>query len=284
MQSHISNSRCLGRQFALELSAPGFSLDGTLNCGQCFRWEQEGDRFTGVVNGRRQTIHQKGDVLYLECGSQKDTAFWRTYFDLDGDYACLKNTYQSDPILAQAVKFAGGITLLRQDPWEALCSFILSQNNNIPRIKGIVRRLCEQFGTEAEPGCFSFPKPEIIAPLEPEQLAGLRAGFRAKYVIDAARKVTDGTIDLNALYECPLDEARKTLQTISGVGPKVAECALLYGLHRLDAFPVDVWIKRVLAEYYPDGFPAVASPGVAQQYLFHSIRCGQLSRPNGQQP
>ena len=139
-------------------------------------------------------------------------------------------------------------------------------------IKGIVKRLCESFGAPLGPGIHAFPPPEQIARLHLDDLAPLRAGFRAKYILDAAQKVADGTIDLEAARTLPLEQARAHLMQIMGVGPKVAECALLYGLHRLEAFPVDVWMKRVLERFYPNGFPPVECPGVAQQYLFHSVR------------
>lgn len=261
------------------LHAPGFSLADTLDCGQSFRWEQRDGVYTGVSAGKMLTVKQDGDTLHLYGIRGEDLPYWSTYFDLDGSYSALKAAYQPDPILRQACAFAGGITLLRQDPWEALCSFIFSQNNNIPRIKGIVRRFCEEFGEPLAESIYAFPTAETVSGLSIEDLAEIRAGFRAKYILDAARKVSAGALDLEYLRDCPLGEARELLQTIMGVGPKVAECALLYGLHRLDAFPIDVWVKRVLERFYPDGFPGYPCPGVAQQYLFHSIRMGALHEP-----
>lgn len=257
----------------MKLVIPGFSLRDTLNCGQCFRWEEQPDgSFRGIVDGREVTVLQQGDEVIFPHIAEEESAFWRDYFDLDTDYCSLREIFSADPTLKLACEKAGGIRLLRQDPWEALCSFIISQNNNIPRIKGIIGRLCEQFGEPVDGG-FAFPGPEALAGRTVEDLAPLRAGFRAKYILDAARKAASGVLDLAALSEMPLDEARALLMTIHGVGPKVAECALLYGFHRLDAFPVDTWIRKALARYYPDGFPAFAEPkGVAQQFLFHYIR------------
>lgn len=168
--------------------------------------------------------------------------------------------------MSKACKFAGGIRLLRQDSWECLISFIISQNNNIPRIKGIIDRLCENYGC--------FPTALEMSKETPDSLGYLRSGFRAKYLCDAANMVSSGNIDLKDVAAAPIDEARAALKKIKGVGPKVAECVLLFGMHRTDAFPIDVWIKRVLAEYYPNGFPAFAkeNAGIAQQYLFHYIR------------
>ena len=138
---------------------------------------------------------------------------------------------------------------MRQDPWEALCSFIISQNNNIPRIQGIVQRLCQHFGQRTPDG-FLFPTPERMAALTVD-LVPLRSGFRAKYLLSAAQLVSAGQVDLEALRVMPMEEARASLMQIVGVGPKVAECALLYGLHRLEAFPMDVWMKRAMAALFP---------------------------------
>jgi N-glycosylase/DNA lyase len=138
-----------------------------------------------------------------------------------------------------------------------------------------VSRLCLTFGDKITEGLFAFPSAERIAGLSLDDLAPLRAGFRAGYILDAAQKVALGQIDFEELFEMPLDDARKQLQIIRGVGPKVADCALLFGCGRLDSFPIDVWIKRVLAKFYPDGFPQeyMIYGGIAQQFLFHYARC-----------
>ena len=164
--------------------------------------------------------------------------------------------------------------MLRQEPWEALCSFIISQCNNIPRIKGIVGKLCQKFGREIEDG-FAFPEAEVIAALTPEDLAPIRAGYRAEYIVSAAREVASGALDLEALKKLPTQEARKRLLAVHGVGKKVADCVLLFGLSKTDAFPVDVWIKRVLDNVYPQGFDASVYgdlAGIVQQYLFFYAR------------
>lgn len=243
-----------------------FDLAATLSCGQCFRWRENADgTFTGVASGRRLTVSPD---------AAPDDMFWRDYFDLSLDYASIRRELAGlSPVLAEAAAFAPGIRILRQDPWEALCSFILSQNNNIPRIMGIVERLCEAFGDPLPGGGFSFPPPERLAPLSVSDLAPLRCGFRARYVLDAARKVSSG-LDLAAAGRLPLPEARQALWEIDGVGPKVAECVLLYGLHRLDAFPVDVWMRRAMDALLPGVSPESLGPyaGVAQQDLFHYSR------------
>lgn len=253
-----------------------FSLRDTLDCGQCFRWNESGDGFDGVVEGKFCHAVQDGDGALLLLTTREDfDALWRDYFDLDRDYDELRREFGSDETLRKALAFAPGIRVLRQRPWETLCSYIISQNNNIKRIKGIVARLCESFGEPLADGRgYAFPAAERLAGLDEAGLAPLRCGFRAKYILDAANKVASGEIDLASLREMELDEARKTLMTIKGVGPKVAECTLLYGFGRTECFPIDVWMKRAMAELFPDGLPecAVRDAGIAQQYIFHYMR------------
>ncbi len=248
----------------------------TLDCGQAFRWSQTEDgRWHGVVRGTALAISQEGDrITFYGTTRAVFDRIWALYFDLGRNYPQMVARLCEDPVLARAVREHRGIRILRQEPWEALCSFIISQNNNIPRIKGIIARLCEYFGERAVGGGFAFPGPERLAPLEPEDLAVLRAGFRARYIIDAARKVSDGTVPLDGLDYLPIDEARARLMQITGVGIKVADCTLLYGAGRLEICPMDVWMKRVIAAFYPQGMPPCTAglEGVAQQYLFHYAR------------
>lgn len=246
-----------------------FDLGLTLDCGQAFRWKSDGNKWRGVAFGKALSIEQRDDELILDCSSDDYENIWKRYFDFSLDYGKIVSSYD-DVYLKRAVSEYRGIRILRQEPWEALCSFIISQNNNIPRIKGIVERLCESFGEETDGG-YAFPSAEKTASLSVEDLSPIRAGFRAKYIIDAARKVADGTVDFKAIEENPIEFGREELQKIKGVGAKVAECTLLYGFHKLEAFPVDVWVKRIMAEMYPDGLPECTkgSEGIAQQYLFH---------------
>lgn len=266
----------------LRITLPHFDLARTLGCGQAFRWERiAGSTFHGVAFGRALTVRQEGNVLFFSCGEDEFAEIWRTYFDLDRNYEGLMETFRADAVMREAIAASPGIRILRQEPWEALCSFILSQNNHIPRIKGIVQRLCEGFGDDLGGGDFTFPPPERLASLAAADLAPLRAGFRAGYLLDAAQKAVSGEVGLAALSTLPLDEARAVLQRIRGVGPKVAECVLLYGCGRVDAFPMDVWMKRVVSECYPAGLPAciLGNQGIAQQYLFdwRRMREGRLS-------
>lgn len=250
-----------------------FSLERTLDCGQAFRWESdESGIFSGVAYGKVMRVREEGDSL-LFYGMKKDDVYgvFYRYLDLGRDYREITDRYNGDKYLSEAVRACPGIRILRQEPWEALCSFIISQNNNIPRIKGIIKRLCECFGEELESGMFTFPSPDVLSGKAPEDLASLRAGFRAKYIIDAANKVSSGEIDFDKIADSPIEFGRQELQKIKGVGKKVAECTLLYGFGKYEAFPEDVWVKRIMAEMYPDGLPACTkgSEGIAQQYLFH---------------
>lgn len=268
------------QQTSRGIELPSFrdlDLAQTLDCGQCFRWQVLPDgQYEGIAMGRRLKItEQNGTILFHGITESEFQEIWLPYFDLDFDYAAVRQTYSEfHPALRQAAEFAPGIRLLRQDPWEALCSFIISQNNNIPRIKGIVDRLCNLLGEERD-GFFDFPTPERLAAQTPDTLAPIRSGFRAKYLISAAQKVSSGEVDLSALFTMPIEDARKNLMTIYGVGEKVAECALLYGLHRLEAFPMDVWMKRAMAVLLPGYAPEQLGEyaGIAQQYLFHYSRC-----------
>lgn len=259
-----------------EMKIPAvFEPDQTLDCGQSFRWEKTGDVWQGVAFGKRLSLRKEGKTLVLSCTEQEFEEIWKPYFDLDTDYPAIRQELSKlSPVLQEACAYAGGIRILRQDAWEALCSFIISQNNNIPRIKGIIRRLCETLGEPGPGGEFLFPGPERLAVSSVEELAPLRAGFRAKYLLSAARLVTEGKVDLQEIPHMEIGKARETLMLIHGVGPKVAECALLYGFHRLEAFPMDVWMKRVMERWFPEKKPEDFGPyaGVAQQYLFHYIR------------
>lgn len=254
-----------------------FNLAQTLDCGQAFRWAETGQGvWHGVAGARALTLLQKPEGILFERVTQENfEGYWINYFDLERDYAELTEKFSQDETLSKAVGFCPGIRVLRQEPWEALCSFIISQNNNIPRIKGIIERLCVNFGDDLGGGDFSFPDVQRVARLSSEDLGVLRCGFRAKYISDAAQRVANGEINLSELYTLPLDEAQARLTQIYGVGPKVAQCTLLYGLGRADAFPVDVWVKKILAAFYPLGMPECTNGvrGIAQQYLFHYVRC-----------
>ncbi len=264
----------------ITLSIPCFSLERTLDCGQAFRWRRlENGMFEGVAKGRVLRLSQRGESVTFHNTTPQDMAlYWNDYFDLARDYEAIDRLLCRDERLHMAAQDARGIRILRQEPWEALCTFILSQNNNIPRIKGIVERLCRGFGQRLGAEDYAFPTPERLAGCRAEDLSEVRCGFRTKYLLDAARRVANGEIALLDFYTMPVEQAREALQTLYGVGSKVAECTLLYGFGRLECFPMDVWMKRVMAALFPDGLPAEFSPvaGIAQQYLFHYGRIHKI--------
>lgn len=252
-------------------------LEQTLDCGQSFRWKkQEDNSFKGVAYNQAVTMKLEKETLYINNATKEEfEKIWKPYLDLDLDYGKIrKEISKIHPVLKEAAKYAPGIRILRQEPYEALCTFIISQNNNIKRIKGIIERLCENFGEKLEGGEFAFPTAEKIASLSENDLAPLRAGFRNKYIIDGAKKVVSGEVNLEICKTLPYEEARAELMKIKGVGVKVADCTLLFGMHRIEAFPIDVWMKRAMEILFPDmtenDFGKYA--GIAQQYIFHYSR------------
>ena len=252
-----------------------FNLRETLNCGQCFRFEEAADGvFFGVVKNKLIKVKEENDkIIFYDTTKEEYDSLLHDYFDFGRDYEAINLSIVGNELLTKIIESEKGIRILKQDPFEALISFIISANNNIPRIKAIVSRLCESYGEKIEGG-YTFPTPSVLANKTPEELSHLRAGFRAKYIIDAAKKVTSGEVVLEEIYGMPLDAAREKLKTILGVGDKVADCTLLFGFQKLDAFPKDVWIKRAMEMYFPCGLPKTAEKymGIVQQYIFNYVR------------
>ncbi len=251
-----------------------FTLGATLDCGQAFRWRQiSPTTWDGIVRDKYLKIEQTDNTVILHNTSPEDYySIWESYFDLNRDYGKIIEQINNQK-LKTAAEYSRGIRILRQEPWETLCSFIISQNNNIPRIKGIIDRLTENFGEKIDGG-YTFPTAEKIATLTLDDLSVLRSGFRAKYILDAAKKVADGTINLQALKLIDTEKAREELLKIYGVGNKVADCVLLFGLGHLSAFPKDVWIKRALEEMFGGSLSETNSEfaGIYQQYIFYYAR------------
>ncbi len=253
-----------------------FDLPQTLDCGQAFRWRcLEGEKWCGIANDHYLELEklQDGTIILYNTATEEFNNFWKNYFDLERNYAEIIEKISSNAILKTATKFGNGIRILNQEPWETLCSFIISQNNNIKRIKGIIERFCELFG-ENKGNYYAFPKAEVIANLTVEDLAPIRSGFRAKYIIDAAKKITSSEVNLNALSDMTIDNARNELMKIKGVGPKVADCALLFSHKHIEAFPQDVWIKRAMQSLFGGELPQEAKEyaGIVQQYIFFYAR------------
>ncbi len=258
-------------------SADKLDLVKTFECGQCFRWNaDENCIYYGVASGHAAKLWRYGEDILIDTDASPE--FWHDYFDLDTDYAAISLAFQGGDYLGEAVKYGMGIRILRQDPWEALCSFIISQCNNIKRIKGIVKRLCESFGEPIEfegKRYFAFPDAAAVAALDEDALSCLRCGYRAPYIMTAAKAVASGELILDELIRTDYVSAKRALLSLNGIGEKVANCVVLFGLRHMEAFPIDVWIKRALKEHFPPDFdPAVlgAYAGLAQQYIFYYAR------------
>lgn len=271
-----------------------FDLEHIFDCGQCFRFNRlDGNTYLGVAYGRALKISQDGSTVTLYDTNERDFYdIWFDFFDFSRDYGKIKDRLSSDSVLREAIGCGGGIRILKQDLWETIVSFIISASNNIPRIKGIIERFCEAFGDEIHymgKAYYSFPSPERTASLSLEDLSVIRAGFRDKYILDAAKKISGGDISLDYIKSLPTPEAKQALMTINGVGNKVSDCILLFGLSRADAFPVDVWIKRIMEYCYFDGEQSINTisrfaeknfgtlGGYAQQYLFFWARNNKIN-------
>ena len=270
----------------LRIKTDDFSVFKTFDCGQCFRFDPVEDenfdhRVDGVAFGRSVSFAERDNELYIRSNEEDFNNIWRNYLQLDVDYKAIdKKIVKSLPVSDQshmqlAVETGCGIRILRQDPWEALCSFIVSQNNNIPRIKKIISAMSEKYG-ESLGSVYTFPTAKSLFEAGEDEIFALRTGFRAKYIFDAAKKVHTGELDLNEVASAATyEEAAEMLMSVSGVGPKVAACTLLFGFGRTDAFPIDVWIKKVIEKRFPNGLdPTVFGneAGIAQQYLFYYER------------
>lgn len=270
-----------GAHLRLLLPKTELDLAVTFDCGQCFRFlPQPNGEFLGVAHGRILRLKQtETEILLYDMTEQEFLDCWQAWFDLSTGYAdILAALTRSDETLQKAVAFSPGIHILRQEPFEALVSFLISQNNNIPRIRSSIERLCERFG-KALDGAYAFPDPQTLAGCQVSDLAGLGLGYRDEYLLDCARRIATGSLPLEDCFTLPLEQARALLRTIRGVGPKVADCVLLFGFHRMDAFPIDTWMKKILAAAYPQGLPPefLQYGGLAQQYLFRYARWGSRS-------
>ncbi len=270
-----------------------FNLRNTLECGQAFRWEREDEGYRGVIGGCAVRVRDTRSGLECEPPALKGVV--KDYFHLDMDYGLVERALVEDRVIAPAVEFASGLRILRQDPWETLISFITSANNNIPRIKRILGRLTEVLGKPVGGGAFCFPGPERLACCSEAELRGLGLGYRARYVLEVARAVEAG-FNLDGIGGMGTDEARCALLGLPGVGPKVADCVLLFSLGHYGVFPLDVWVKRAMENLYFGGACLQARhirgfalerfgnlAGFAQAYIFHWARlCLRVGSANGE--
>ena len=279
-----------------------FSIPQICESGQCFRLDAvsedtyellAGSRYLKIkirenpaeAAGREENAnahtHAYGETI-LYCTQEEYETFWKEYFDLSVSYSdYIDQIDEQDDYLKSAAEFGSGIRILRQDTWEMIITFILSQQNNIPRIKGLIRTLGERYGERRETPdgriYYTFPRAEKLSQATEEELRELKLGYRSKYICQTAKMIAGGEIDLDALKEMEYTEARTELMRLSGIGGKVADCICLFALHQMDAFPVDTHIKKVLECHYPDGFPFErykGCAGVMQQYIFYyDLKC-----------
>jgi N-glycosylase/DNA lyase len=256
-----------------------FSLKDTFECGQCFRWKLISEnKYIGIAYGKPLIIEQKEDCIRLYINGNEFREFWKDYFDLDRDYNKIRKIIQYDEFLRKASKYGRGIKILKQEPWETFCSFIISQQNNIPRIKNIVERISEKYGNVINKygmEFYDFPSPEKFIEIGISGLKEFSLGYRDVYLIDAAYTVFNKEIDLESLKYVSSEQSLKELIKFKGVGSKVANCVNLFSLQHIDSFPIDVWIQRVIDVYYNghiDIIPYKEVAGIVQQYMFYYIR------------
>lgn len=262
----------------LTIEMDNFDLGQICRSGQCFRMEQIGENRYRVIAGDMylELTQEKGIVNFF-CPELDFVVFWIRYFDLDCDYGKYINRINPrDKYLKAAGEMGSGIRILQQDLWEVIISFLISQQNNITRIKKCIENICREFGEKkiSSTGVeyYAFPTAQALAKATEEQLQKCNLGYRAKYVLDTARRVVFGDFDPDKLYDMKYQRARKELLQLYGVGEKVADCICLFGLHQLEAFPVDTHIRQVLEEHYKRGFPNRRyrdCKGVMQQYIFY---------------
>lgn len=244
--------------------------------GQCFRWYPQSDGSCRIFAHDRTAVltQPDPDTLTLDCTPEEFDGFWRDYFDFSTNYAAIRADIDpEDAHLTRAAANGLGIRILRQDPFEMLITFLLSQRKSIPAIQKAVEALCRAAGSPIGPsggGLFAFPTPAQLAALDDDTLAACGLGYRLPYI----RAAQDPDF-LTGLAGLPDAQLRESLLSLHGVGPKIAQCVMLFGFHRLDAFPLDVWMNRVLEAHYPNGFPLsryAPYNGVLQQYLFYDAR------------
>ena len=256
-----------------------FSLRHTFDCGQCFRWNENADgTFSGVAAKRAVNISYDGKIIKIDGAEKEDEAFFKDYLDIERDYSAIKERVSKNAVMKEAVAFGSGIRILKQEFFESLLSFIISQRSSIPKIKGCIEKISKAYGEEIELSgktYYTFPDAEALKDVKEADYAAFGVGYRAKYLEKAVSDVLSGKIDEKAIRNLKTDDARAALLNIFGVGNKVADCVLLFALSRFDSFPVDVWVKRAMDEYFEgaDGFALFGEDsGFAQQYLFYMMR------------
>ncbi len=271
----------------IEIKNDHFSIEQIWQSGQCFRLMPTGESedddgrinrsYALVAFDRYLEILQHGKFVELSCSQEDFDSIWKEYFDLDEDYGRLiASIDQEDTYLLGAAEFGSGIRILKQDLWEIIISFIISQQNNIKRIRKCIQLLCEKYGEEKQTDqgtCYyAFPTPQALAQASIEDLYACNLGYRSRYIKESAASIAFGEINLDMIRQMEYIEAKQELLKLHGVGKKVADCICLFALHQTDAFPIDTHIEKVLTTRYPKGFPFEKYFGYAgslQQYIFY---------------
>lgn len=265
----------------IEKSITNFDLKMIEESGQCFRMKEISDnKYSLVAMERYLEIERiEADTFRFSCSKDEFDTIWEEYFDLKTDYSkFLSSVDLSDEFLTEAVRYGSGIRILKQDTWEMIVTFIVSQRKSIPSIKNIVERLCMKYGEEKESNgvtYYTFPSYQVLGLLELQDFQDLGMGYRDKYILKAAKDFLYGEIDLEYLKKASYEDAFKALSSLYGVGIKVANCVLLFGLYHIDAFPIDTWIERIINIRYNGNFPREqykGYEGIIQQYMFYYAR------------
>lgn len=252
----------------MNIKACPFNLDVTLCCGQVFRWDKRGEWWYGIVGDQILKVRQTDMTLEFK---NVDNAFIRHYFSLDHDLQRINSEIGKDNHVKAALREFWGLRIIRQEPWECLISFICATYKSVAAIKQMLLKLSTKFGEKTVfDGCdfYSFPAPERLARATLKDLESCGLGYRAKYVQDTSKRIHTDEYDLEALRKMPYEQAKKQLCQFLGVGSKVADCVLLFSLDKLDAFPVDVWVKRIITKYYSEQFPDAFVKKLAKQKSF----------------
>jgi len=256
-------------EIKLTQSITPFNLGHTLKCGQTFRWEILGGWWYGVVKGKGIKIKQVGDKLQFQSFPEEVNAdFILNYFRFDDNLPLIISEINKDEHIRKAIQHFCGLRITRQEPWECLISYICATYKNIPAIKEMIRNLCRRFGRKTAFDGYSFytfPKPNDLAEARLEDLRKCKLGFRAKRVLETSRIINNGELDLEALRQVNYEEAKPELLKLPGVGHKVADCVLLFSLDKLEAFPVDVWVKKIVLEFYPKFFTRLFMKNVSKR-------------------
>lgn len=277
----------------VNITKDNFSIRQICESGQCFRLKKlegadarqkekdekglAGEKYALTALGRYLEIEQRENQLFFDCTLEEFEGIWRRYFDLEEDYARIMGMIDpEDAYLLKAAAYGSGIRILRQNLWEMIISFIVSQQNNIVRIRKCIENLCQKYGEEKRlkdgRKYYLFPTPEALAKASIEELYACNLGYRSKYVHKTAESVAFGEVDLEAIKQMDYEAAMEELCKLTGVGEKVANCICLFALHKTEAFPVDTHIQKVLKEQYAGGFPFERYAGYAgtlQQYIFY---------------